>query len=995
MTTKTTGRDRENDREKWQQLKTILVDALEETSLAARTALVQNRCADDKALCREAQSLLAEAETLAKEPTDRFEDCAEKATAMLWHDDPHCDRRIGSYVTIREIGRGGMGAVYLAKRADGEFEKQVAIKILKRGTDTDELLRRFRAERQILAGLDHPNIARLLDAGTTDDGLPYFIMDYIVGEPVTRYLATHRLSIRDRLQLFLKICGAVEAAHQRLIVHRDLKPGNILVDKAGEPKLLDFGIAKLLAPGEDSLELTATGQERLTAICASPEQALGRPVTVASDIYALGALLYEMLTGEKPHQFSTPHPSRAELAQVIAEKDPTPPSDAVSDPAAKDELRGDVDQIVLRAMRKEPELRYQSIDKLTAHIRSFLAGERVHARQSIFTSRRQLDRKQRFRIPIGLALASVLILGGGLTLLFLSPAKLQRLLRISSETQLHSTLPIPDKSIAVLPFQNLSEQKENAFFADGVQDQILTDLAKVSDLRVISRTSVEQFRTGAKHNLREISQQLGAAHVLEGSVQRAGNRVRVVAKLVDARRDSQIWGETYDRELADVFAIQSDIAQAIVRQLQVRLLPQEKAGIEERPTSDLAAYDLYLRAKEIVDSHLDAQDPEASLLQAIRLLGEATRRDPKFTVAYSYTARAHSLLFGLDLDQSEARIRQADQALQAALRLRPDSAEAHLAKADYHFRCFLDLPAAQKELEIARLGLPNSTPLYVLTGNVNRRQNKWSEAERNFTKAVELDPRNPDAVNYLADTQILIRRFSDAMRTYEHARATGLEPPILSVRMAIIDFAATGSTTRLRAALSAAPPGLDVGGGETPLRILIALADHDYGAAERALTASPRTDFQDVDFSFYYPRSWYEGIIARAQGDQNKARSAFAATRTILEQRLKAMPTQRTRAVLAQVYAALGLRELAIREARQAVEMMPIVRDAYESPLVLQGLAQVYAWSNEKDRALELLETLVRIPGYLSYGYLRVDPAWEPLRGDPRFEAIVASLAPR
>jgi TolB-like protein/Tfp pilus assembly protein PilF len=555
---------------------------------------------------------------------------------------------------------------------------------------------------------------------------------------------------------------------------------------------------------------------------------------------------------------------------------------------------------------------------------------------------------------------------------------------------------ISEKSIAVLPFQNLSAEIENAFFADGVQDQILTDLAKVTDLRVISHTSVQPYKTDTARNLPQISQQLGVAYVLEGSVQRVGTRLRVSAQLQDARAAAQIWAETYDRDLADVFAIQSEVAQAIVVQLQAHLSPREKADIEQRPTLDLAAFDLYLQAKELIDSYLDASDPKASFLQALRLLDEATTRDPKFVLAYAYAARANDLLYFLDLDPTPARAARGQAAAEMALHLQPDSAEAHLSMAGHYFRCMRDYDRAEKELALARPGLPNSTAFFVLAGYIERRQGHWQAAEKDFKAAVKLDPRNPNAVNLLVDTNILLHRFPEALQGYESAIAAGLDTPIIHLRNESIRFSAGGDSNVLKTALAQAPPDLDVGGGETALRIFVALIDHDYEAATRALAASPRDGFQEVDFSFYYPRPWYEAIIARAQGDHAKALEAFAAARRVFEARLTTKPEDpRTLAVLAQVDAGLGAKELALKEARHAVDLMPVSRDAYDGVLVLQGLAQVYTWTEEKEQALDVLRTLMQLPGYLSYGYLRVDSSWDPLRGDPRFKQFVASLGPQ
>ncbi|MGI8431520.1 MAG: FlgO family outer membrane protein [Chthoniobacterales bacterium] len=587
------------------------------------------------------------------------------------------------------------------------------------------------------------------------------------------------------------------------------------------------------------------------------------------------------------------------------------------------------------------------------------------------------------------------LLGTALAGLFLSGYWFWHPWRVTAASGL-TKREITEKSIAVLPFQNLSEQKANAFFADGVQDQILTDLAKVADLKVISHTSVDQYKGAAGRNLHEIGQQLGVAFVLQGSVQRSVDRLRVSAQLIDARTEQQLWADTYDGDLSDAFMIQSDIAKSIVAQLRARISPQEKAGIEERPTLDYVAFDLYLQAKELIDSYLDAPDPKVSFLQALRLLEEATARDPKFVLAYAYAARAHDLLYFLDLDPTPARVARAAEAAATALRLQPDSAEAHLSMAGHYFRALRDYKQAQKEIALARPGLPNSAAFFVLAGYIERRRGHWPEALQDFEAAVKIDPRNPNAVNLLADTYILLRRFSEAVQNYTRAIAAGLDSPIIHLRRESILFSATGDPEYIRRALALAPPDLDVGGGETALRIFLALVAHDYAAAEKALAASPREDFQEVDFSFYYPRAWYEAIIAGARGDRESAQKNFAAARQILEARLMKKPEDpRTLAVLALIDARLGEKDIALEEAGHAVALMPVSRDAYDGVLVLQGLAQVYAWSGETDQAFAVLQKLTKLPGYLSYGYLRVDPVWAPLRSDPRFEKLVARLAPQ
>jgi TolB-like protein/Tfp pilus assembly protein PilF len=549
------------------------------------------------------------------------------------------------------------------------------------------------------------------------------------------------------------------------------------------------------------------------------------------------------------------------------------------------------------------------------------------------------------------------------------------------------------KSIAVLPFENLSADKQNTYFADGVQDQILTNLAKVSDLKVISHTSARQYKSGIQRNLREIGHQLGVAYIVEGSVQRAGDRLRINAQLIDARTDTHVWAETYDRTAADLFAIQSELAESIVAQLKAKLSPKQKAEIEERPTQDLVAFDLYLQAKQIVDSYLIAEDVRAALLKALQSLDEAIKRDEKFVAAYCYAARANDLLYFFDLDPTKDRILLAETAVNAALRLRPDSAEAHFAMADFLFRCRRDYDRALEELAIARPGLPNSTPFFILSGYITRRRNHWPEAERDFSTAVALDPRNPNAYNLLADTYVLQRRTPEAVQTYNRVMDAGEQTPLVQFRRAWALFNGTGNSKPVREVL-ASSPDMDIAGGQTPARMLFALLDGNYAEAERVLAASPLTDFQDIDFSFYYPKAWFEAIVAQERGDSAEALHALRSTRAILAQRLIIKPEHaRTIAVLAQVDARLGQKDLALQEAKHAIDLMPISKDIYDGGLVLEGLAQVYTWSGEHDRAIDLLQQLVAMPSYINYARLKFHPLWKPLRGNPRFEAIVASLA--
>ena len=395
--------------ERWERVKTVVADALEHPT-TTRHAFVYEACADDAVVCREVESMLAFSASKLDACVDGLAEARASQSSAI------AGERIGAYELIREIGRGGMGAVYLARRADAEYKKEVAIKLLKRGTDTDEVLRRFRSEREILARLEHPNIARLLDGGTTPDGLPYFVMEYVAGARITDFCFANNLSIRERIELFLKVCAALQFAHQNLVVHRDIKPANILVTAEAEPKLLDFGIAKLLDPTDAPVDLTVADGQRLTPAYASPEQVRGEPITTVSDVYSLGALLYELLAGRGPHQFAQLHPSPTELLRVVSEEEPLRPS-AVAARADKSKidnrkskiLQGDLDRILLKALRKDPAERYRGVGSFAEDLRRYLDGLPVRARPATFAYRAG---KFLRRNKSGVAIAGVLVLGG-------------------------------------------------------------------------------------------------------------------------------------------------------------------------------------------------------------------------------------------------------------------------------------------------------------------------------------------------------------------------------------------------------------------------------------------------------------------------------------------------------------------------------------------------------------------------------------------------------
>jgi len=555
---------------------------------------------------------------------------------------------------------------------------------------------------------------------------------------------------------------------------------------------------------------------------------------------------------------------------------------------------------------------------------------------------------------------------------------------------------LPEKSIAVLPFDNLSEEKANAYFAEGVQDEILTRLSKVADLKVISRTSVMQYRNAATRNLREIAGALGVAHVLEGSVQRATNRVRVNAQLIDARSDAHLWAETYDRDLADVFVLESELAEKIVAQLKTKLSPEEKAAIAERPTKDLAAYDLYARAKTLIETSLFSTPQNESLFEAARLLNQALQRDPAFALAHYQLANAHDLLYFLGADHTPARLAMADAAIQSLVRLRPNSGEAHLAVAKHLYWGYLDYDRAREKLNLAQKSLPNDPLPFLLAGYIDRRQSRWDESTKNFERAIELDPQNPVILQQIARSYQCLRRYADAETALDRAVALVPKDTALRASRAEIELLWHADPRPLASTIRAiiGEDSREAGTiGEFWLEV--SLCQRDFDAALRALAALPGVAGCQVE-TIPFPRAWCEGVVAQMRGDAVAARTAFTSAHNEMSKLVREQPSYpEALCALAMADAALGHKEDAIREGRRAVELLPVTKESIGGSLLIQYLALIYAWTGEKDLAFEQLAVAARTPGYLSYGELRLHPYFDSLRGDPRFEAIVQSLAPK
>jgi serine/threonine protein kinase/Tfp pilus assembly protein PilF len=875
----------------------------------------------------------------------------------------------GRYKLVKVLGRGGMGIVWVAR--DQELERDVALKFLPDLMVQDRtLLDQLKHETKRCLELTHPHIVRIYDF-IHDERSGCISMEYIDGETLSNLRAgkEQRVFEPDEITAWTsQLCDALDYAHNHArVIHRDLKPANLMVNKRGDLKITDFGIARSLA--DSASRLTANQGRSGTLVYMSPQQLSGERGTHLDDIYSLGASIYELLTSKPP--FYSGNIDR-QICERIAPSMTDRRKELDIEPASVSKVWEDT---VAACLAKDQSQRPQSAAEVAQRLKLTPAQTRTRVAPGKRSNRNAL-------LIGGIAALSVLVLAGLYFGVLNRHAK-----------PLSQALAIPEKSIAVLPFENLSADPENAYFADGMQDEILTDLAKIADLKVISRTSVMQYKSGAERNLREIAKALGVAHVVEGSVQRAGNRVRVSAQLIEARTDTHLWAERYDRDLADVFAIQSEIAKTIADQLQAKISPTEKAAIEKAPTTDLTAYDLYLRAEVLFADTSDPIHAREKLPEAAQLLNEAVMRDPHFLQAWCLLSRVHSVAYFRGHDHTQARLDLANAALQTALSFQPNAGEVHLALANYYYHGFRDYGRARSELAIARRTLPNNADVFLYTGFIDRRDGHWEEATRNIERALELDPRNFFILQQLALTYWSQRRYADEARTYDRALTIVPADPNTRILRALVALDWQADIKPFQATLAtlvAENPGVapDV---DSPL---YALCERTAAAATRTLTNYPREGVAKNGVN--YPYAYWQGAVARWLGNSAKTRAAFTAARREAEKIVEQQPDfAAALSLLGMIDAGLDRKDEALREGRRGCELLPISKDAIDGADLAINLAQIYAWTGEKDLAIQQIEAVERVPNTLSYGLLKLHPYWDSLRGDRRFEKIVASLAPK
>lgn len=878
-----------------------------------------------------------------------------------------------------ELGRGAMGITYKAFDVDLRFP--VVLKVINEKYVGDESARlRFLREARAAARVRHPNIAsvfRLVKSG----GEYFYAMEFVEGETLESLIRRMgRLEVKLALEIVSQVAAGLTAVQEQKLVHRDIKPSNIMVrlreDGRVTAKIIDLGLAKGVSePGTESA-ISTPGAFAGTPQYASPEQFAGLGLDIRSDLYSLGVTLWEMLVGQVPfrgspsevmsqHQRTSlpieqleglPQPVTV-LLQVLLEKDP---AQRIQGPEELLNAIGLVTDAIAAA-------RSVAAEKLTS-----VSGRSPVAVGQPAKFPRNLVAFFTYSRSRFLACLVVLALLGGVVILVTN-----RLFKTTHEAAPATLIKAPEKSIAVLPFESLSDNKADNYFADGVQDEILSKLAKLSQLKVISRTSVMAYRPPSNRDVRSIGTALGVANVVEGTVQRDGNRVRITTELIDARTDQTLWSESYQRDLTDIFAIQSEIAAAVASKLSARLSPEEQKDIAERPTTNVEAYDLYLQAKELVANWRFVAEGANDLPKAVKLLEQATQKDPKFTLAYCLLARAHDDLYFYLFDKTPERRALAEAAVNETLRLEPDSPEAHLAEA-YHLYSTRNYERASVQIELAQRALPNSPEAFWLAARIDERLGRWEDATRAFEKAYSLDPRNPGIVYELADNYRQRGRYREAEQI--SARFNEVEPGYPVNNRAALDSMSSAQKNQQPWVSERFWSAVGVRDWATAHQIL------DQSSDENLITGGP--------VKVLIPRGCGEIVLAACQGKHPTMETNFGAARDQLEQRVEAHPDDvELLSVLGLIDAFLGRKQEAIEEATRAVELRPISLDAVEGPYILKCLAYVYAWALEPDLAFRELAILAKTPGGLgTRADFKADVLWDPIRKDPRFDQLAAQL---
>jgi serine/threonine protein kinase/Tfp pilus assembly protein PilF len=879
----------------------------------------------------------------------------------------------GRYTLIKVLGRGGMGIVWLAH--DEELERDVALKFLPDLMIHDRsMFDELRRETKRCLELTHPHIVRIHDF-LHDERAGGISMEYIDGETLSNLRAEKekRVFEPDEMTTWItQLCDALDYAHTRAnVIHCDLKPANLMVNQRGDLKITDFGIARSLT---DSVSRLTIEQGRSgTLIYMSPQQLNGERCTDLDDIYSLGATIYELLTSKPP--FYSGNIDR-QICERVAPSMTERRKELDIEPALVPQLWEDV---VAACLAKDPSRRPQSAAEVAQRLGITPARTRTRAAPG-----KRLNRRR----PIigGIAALCVLALAG------LYFGLLSRQAKPVSQAPL-----IPEKSIAVLPFENRSEDKANAYFADGIQDEILTRLSKIADLKVISRTSTQHYKS-APENLSEIARQLGVAHILEGSVQKSGDAVRVNVQLIKAANDSHLWADTFDRKLTDIFSVESEVAKAVADQLRAKLTGQEEQVIAAKPTDNPEAYDAYLRglAYSLKSSNT------ANYLAAQKYLRDAVRLDPKFALSWALLSYVDARGYlTSNLQPTPALREEARQAAETALALQPNLGEAVWAKGYYYYSCLKDYDTAVRYFEQARQLLPNNSRIPESLAYVARRRGQWDRSESYFNEAEKLDPRNVSFLVQHALSYLCLRRFPEAVRKLDQVlNITPDDVDALALKAGIAQ--AEGDLPRAAALFAPLHPNAD---DTNALEAQVYQAILERRPAQitsrlKEVLAKPDPTLGYINGELRFWLGWAQEVA----GDHAAAQETWRQARSELEPFLKEQPENSLLIDdLALINMGLGDNGAAFKLAEQAMASLPIEKDAMAGPYPTEILARVAGQMGEPDRAIAALQKLVSIPYGPSLGssvplipaLLRLDPMFDPLRNDPRFQKLVASPAPK
>src|SRR6476659_1240554 len=876
-----------------------------------------------------------------------------------------------------ELGAGAIAITYRAR--DTVLNSDVALKVIDRKVSKMPGVRsRFLREARAAAQIRHPNVAHVSHYGE-QHGECFYVMELVAGETLEAKVRREGpMPLALALEVIEQAARALAAAEKCGVVHRDIKPSNIMLESdpsGGTPivKVIDYGVAKILDPdAERGAEQTQTGFIGTPAF-ASPEQFAPSEQTkidTRSDIYSLGVTFWYLLSGRVPFVGRT-------LQKVGAKQAEKLPFEQLKDA----HVPARVVALLKSMLAVDPAKRPQTARELLSAI------QRCYTK---FSAEARLRRKRSIIVAAGTILVLVAVAFG---------------------TWLHQRMEssaVIERSIAVLPFENLSATGEDTYFTVGMQDEITGDLAKLAGMKVIGSQSTRSYVPGKERNLHAIGRDLGVRHLLEGTVSRDHDQMRVALQLVDLRDSGRpCWTETYERPMKDMFALQSEITQAVAARLKARLSPNETVALNEPPTADLRAYDLYLRAQAIERLVKDTAEEASVMQQKISLLNEAVNRDPKFVLAYCALATAYDKLYQTkDITPVEKRNVDyralAEAALEKARRVAPDFGPVHLALADHFVLANNDVEQGRLEIDLARQTMPNSAALETSAGAIAGRQGRWDDSVRSAERAVALEPRATEKLFFLANTYRLMRRYDrfDGVM----ARLLGVLPPDRSATYRVFrTFGALegeGDLVPLRAAIATVTPEEDTSGAIRDLHnLILALWNHDPDSVSRISKQAAETTL--VFNTVKYPKSWYEGLAARMRGDKKGAQAAFAAARLEVEKAVLADASDgRALSLLAMIDAGLGRQDQAVQEAEHACDLVTFENSGPSAPIVRCNLAVVYAWNGQHDLAISTLNSLVNrpagsnLPAQPTYGDFRWNPLWDPLRSDPRFITIMKQLAP-